>query len=262
MFTRALKVLVAAVIPLAYPTRAHAQLRVEIAPALGAYVPGRELPYTHIAGCNLKAGGPDWACGPLPSYMQTRGPAVGGRVAVSPRGRGTTPALFAIEGSFWYVPNRVIEKRATSDVFGPTEAMVNEANTIVAASLRLVLRLAPKAPVSGLLIGGPALIHRSGGFYSGLQGARTSPGGTLGLGVDVHTGRGLALRGEFAMYLYSVRFGDQPTPEQLRLLGPSLYTYIPPRVWQDDFVFSLSISPFGRRGARHEKGRTGEAAVE
>ena len=258
MFARALKVLVTAVISFAYPTSVHAQLKVEIAPAVGAYAPGSGLPYTHIAECYLKAGGPDWRCGPLPSYMQTRGPAVGGRVAVSPRGRGTTPPSFAIEGSFWYVPSRVIEKRP--DYFYSTEPMVNEANTILAASLRFVFRLAPKAPVSGLLMGGPALIHRSGEFYSGLQGATTSPGGTLGVGVDVHPGRGLALRGEIAMYLYSVRFGDQPTPAQQLAQGPNLY--VPSRVWQDDFVLSLSISPFGRRGARPEKGQTGEAAVE
>lgn len=259
MCARALKVLVAAVISLAYPKSAHAQLRVEIAPAVGVYAPGSGLPYTHIAGCNLKAGGPDFRCGPLPSYLQTRGAAVGGRVTVAPRGRGTTPASFAIEGSFWYVPNRVIERPSPYTLLAGT-GLLNEANKIVAASLRFVLRLAPKAPVSGLLIGGPALIHRSGEFYSGLPGTTTSPGGMLGVGVDVHPGRGLGLRGEIAMYLYSARFGDRPTFEQQLAQGPSLY--VPPRVWQDDFVFSLSISPFGGHGGRRENGRTGEAAVE
>jgi hypothetical protein len=251
MFARTLNVLVngvafatAAVISVGYPTIVHAQLRVEIAAALGAYVPGLGLPYPRIATCFLKSGGPDWRCGPLPSYTQTRAPAVGGRITASPWNRGASAGPVAFEGSFWYVPSRVIEQSPYPDIPG-----LNQAGKMVAASLRLVLRFAPRAQVSGLLMGGPALIHRSGQFYSGLKGT-TSAGGSLGVGVDV---RRFGLRAEIATYFYNLHFGDSLTPDQ-QIAQQQGYLYAPSAM-QSDFVFSLSINPFGPFGQHGERQR-------
>ena len=251
MFARPWNVLVngvvlatAVMISIVYPTSANAQLRIEIAPALGVYVPGLGLPYPRIATCFLKSGGPDWRCGPLPSYSQTRAPAVGGRITASPWNRGASAGLVAFEGSFWYVPGRVIEQSPYSAIPGSDIPGLNQAGKMLAANLRLVLRLAPRAQVSALLMGGPALIHRSGQFYSDLKG-RTSAAGSLGLGVDV---RRLGLRAEIATYFYKQRFGDPLTTEQ-QILQQQGYLYAPTGAAQNDFVFSLSVSPFRRHGA-------------
>ena len=237
MFARMLAT--AAVVSLAYPTSAPAQVKVEIAPALGAYVPGRALPYPDIVGCYLKGGGdPDWLCGPVPSYTQTRAPAVGGRVTAFPWNRGMAGRL-GIEGSFWYVPGRV----------GLTGTSLDEVDKVVVAGLRGVLRLAPKASVmSGVLMVGPALIHHSGAYYAGVNGT-SSVGASVGAGLDLHPGRRFSLRAEIATYMYKVRVDHQLTPEQ-QAAREAGYLYASSGTIQNDFVFSLSISPFGRQRER------------
>jgi hypothetical protein len=236
----------AAVISIAHPTSAHAQLRVEIAPALGAYVPGRELPYPDIARCLLKAGGDPryWNCGRVPSYTQTRAPAVGGRVTAFPWNRRTIGGLFGIEGSFWYVPSSV----------GPTPgffSVLDEADKVIVAGLRAVVRFPPKASIiSGVLMGGPALIHHSGAYYAGLNGT-SSVGTALGAGLDLRPGRGFALRAEIAAYLYKgVHVEHQLTPDQQSAQEFGQLYAASGTFPQKDFVLSLSISPFGRPGER------------
>ena len=114
---------------------------------------------------------------------------------------GAIAGVFGIEGLFWYVPSRV----GLTPV--PGFAVLDEADKVVVAGLRLVLRLPPKAStISGVLMGGPALIHHSGAYYAGLNGT-TSVGTALGAGLDLHPGRRFGLRAEIAMYLYSVHFG-------------------------------------------------------
>ena len=239
MSARALKVLVNAVAlaasaALARPTHAHAQLRVEIAPTVGAYVSPNALPDPRFfVVCFTKGTGP---CGRSATYKQNSSVALGGRITASPWDRGSTQGRVAIDGTLWYMPSRL----------GPESQGINQAGNIVMASLRLVLRFSPQARISGLLTGGPALIHRFGEFYSGARGT-TSPGGTFGVGLDAHLGRHFGLRAEISAYLYGLQLHPQLTPEQ-QVLEQQGNLFLSPGMTQNDFVFSLSISPFGRRG--------------
>jgi len=227
MFARALKAMVngvafttAGAIALAHPTNAQAQRRLEIAPVLGAYMPTRHLPQLgdYEYGCAVPGGAPP--C-PAPDFKQTRAVAVGGRVTAWLSNRG------AIEGSLWYSPSGVTGWLGY-------EAAAN----IVVADLRVVLSLAPPAPTTSvLLMAGPAVIHRSGDAYADVRGT-TSPGGALGVGLNIHPGRHFGLRAQIDDYLYRVKFASGTGP------GVSAWKF------QHDFVFSLSISPFGRRGER------------
>jgi hypothetical protein len=210
MLARVLKALVkgvalgtAGAIALAHPPSAQAQLRFEVAPALGAYVPTRQLPLgPHPYVCVLDAND---QCRQL-FVNAKRAVAVGGRVTTWLGSHG------AIEGSFWYSPSS-----ASGFYFVDFET----SGPIVMAGLRVVLSLAPHAPfMSTLLMGGPAVIHNS---YK----ETTSSGGMLGIALDVHPGR---------------RFSVRPAIEG--------YRYALSGALQQDFVFSLSVSPFGRRGER------------
>lgn len=195
---------------------------------LGAYMPGRPDDQSFY-GC--PRGGPP--CGPFPSYQQTGGLAVGGRVTAWLSNRA------AIEGSFWFAPSHVTDVTPYADGYMGTDV----AGHIVATDVRLVLSLIPQTrEVSVLLMGGPAVIHRSGvlqnssEFYSM---SKTVFGGVVGFGLDIHPGRGFAIRTALEDYLYSFTFNNDRSPID--------------RVWfHHDFVLSLSIGSnlFGRHGQR------------
>jgi hypothetical protein len=209
MFTRTWQILVnrgaiatAALVSLAYPTGAYAQLRVEIAPAGGAYQPGGKLP-SFLFECGYFGG---HQCEPDPSYRQLSGAALGGRVSASIRSHGSIPASFAIEGAFWYVLSHVVDTTRYPD--GHTGADLS--GSIDIANLHAMVSLPLKSSiVSGLLMGGPALIHRSGSYFNGLKGT-TSIAGTLGAGLEIHPGHRFSLRAEVMKYLYKVHFFTDP----------------------------------------------------
>jgi hypothetical protein len=222
MFARALKVLVdgvalatAAAIALAHPTSAQAHRRVEVAPAVGAYLPTGNLQLgTAFRICVPDPSNPD-NCLPF-SMRAKQAVAVGSRVTAWLSNRG------AIEGSFWYSPSRVVSGYIP---VGSSE----QAGSFVAAALRFVLSLAPHAPaMSALVMGGPAMVHRSLAPGNGT----TSFGGALGFALDMRPKRHLGVRAQIEDYLYSphAQYG--------------------PREMRQDFVLSLSISPFGQRGER------------
>jgi hypothetical protein len=237
MFNRALKawtngaaVATAAALALALapPTSAQAQLRIEIAPVLGAYMPTRPTDETFYACGSYDVRLP---CQPDPSYQQTGGMAVGGRVTAWFSNRG------AIEGSFWYAPSRV------TDVAPYTDGFVGEevAGHIVVADLRLVLSPVPQTSVvSVLLMGGPAVIHRSGDVRAVGSTSGTVAGGVLGVGLDIHLGRRFAMRAELDDYLYTFRFPEA----EAGVIGMLKFRH--------DLVLSLSMGPslFGQRGER------------
>ena len=216
MFARTL-LATAAAIALAHPASAQARRKVEIAPALGAYAPTGRLPIfrgtTHV--CYGDANG-----GCRPNVLSAKATvAVGGRVTAWLSNRA------AIEGSFWYAP---------SGVTGFVQGDVDGAGSIVMADLRLVLNLVPHAPMSALLMAGPAVIQRFSDF-----GKPTAVGGAVGIALDVHPMRS----GWMKSLPGGGRFGFRPAIEDhLYALGGK---------FQQDFVFSLSIGlGQGQRGER------------
>jgi hypothetical protein len=220
MFARHLKILANAValattvtMSLTPRTSAQARPRLEIAPALGTYVPTGALPYgprgtTHF-GC-LDTGAESCSL----TERQALAVAVGGRVTSWFGNRG------AIESSVWYAPAGV-----TGSERGP--------GNILMGSLRLVANLAPRATtMATYLLGGPVVIHRFGSYVADLTGT-TSFGGALGICLDIHPGREFAFRAQLEDYLYSVRFeaGGEKRSQQ-------------------DLVLSVSVNLFGRRERR------------
>jgi hypothetical protein len=120
----------------------------------------------------------------------------------------------AIEGSLWY---------AASGVTGFVQGDVDGAGSVVMADLRLVLNLVPHAPMSALLMAGPAVIQRFSDF-----GKPAAVGGALGIALDVHPMR---------------RFGFRPAIED--------HLYALAGKFQQDFLLSLSIGlGHGQRGER------------
>lgn len=207
MSARGLKVLVhgvalATVAMVSLPTSAYAQLRIEIAPALGAYRPGGKWPGFSVE-CGYYGG---HQCEPFPSYRQQSGTALGGRVSASIRAHGSIPVSIAIEGSFWHVLSNVADTTRYPD----GHAGATQGEGIEVADLHAMVSLPlGSSIVSGLLLGGPAWIHRSGSYFDGLKGT-TSVAGTLGAGLDVHPGRRFGLRAEVVKYLYKAQFFTDP----------------------------------------------------
>jgi hypothetical protein len=203
----------AATILLVPPTNVQAQLRFEIAPALGHYTPSpSQLPLgVHTLPCYSDGNG-----GCRSFFANQNGAvALGGRVTGWFNRRG------AIEGAFWYSP---------SGVTGFIDGAYTSAGSVVLASMRLVTRLglgsqAPAASI--LLMGGPTVTQRSGGYYGNLSG-RTSFGGVVGVGFDVRPGRHFGFRAQADDYVYNTNFAPSP-PSQRQLhhdivlsLSPSL----------------------------------------
>lgn len=202
----------AASITVAPPASAQGR-RFEIAPAVGAYLPTRQLPsypwvaYPLCGGCTR----------PAPP-QQNQAVAAGGSITA------WLGKMAGINGSLMYAPSGV---RAYSA-------------RVVAAALRAVVRVAPNAPtMSVLIMGGPAMIHRSGNYYVDVAPVRgtTSFGGAVGLGLDIHPGHRVGIRATIEDYLYSVQFAS----------GTGFYTFHPSeRRSQQDLLLSVSINPFDR----------------
>jgi hypothetical protein len=222
MLAQALKVVALAIV-LALPASAQQRDRSEFAFRLGAYVPMRQLsPPTFAVSdiCTKHPEEPD--CGgpaPSPRLRQASAVAVGGRVTTWIGNRG------AIEEWLWYAPSGV------SGTF-PADG------TLVVVGARLLLSLAPRSSAtSALVMGGPAMIFRSGAAYAGTRGT-TSPAGSLGLGLDFHSTGRFGFRVELEDYLYSVKFGESYAA------GGG----VGPWKFQQDLVLSLSVNRFHARG--------------
>jgi hypothetical protein len=199
-----------ATISLACPASAQQRDKVELALTVGAFVPMRHLfppSFATTGECSKfpedpQCGGP----GASPRLMQRTAVAVGGRVTSWLGYRG------ALEEWVWVSPSGVT-------------GTVNRAGTILVAGMRGVYRLVPGAATTSLLImGGPAVILRFGGYWDAAPGAY-APAGTLGIAVDLHPDRPFRLRSTLEEYLYRVN-----------------------TAFQNDFVLSLSIRRSGRRG--------------
>lgn len=216
MVTRALQVLhptivaAAAVTVIIHPTSAQSHPRLEIAPALGGYIPAGavEIAFECVT---------DPCVGPV--LQQDRAVALGGRVTAWLGTRG------GIEGAFWYSPSGVVDRAQYAtivpDGFGGN-------GTVILGSLRAVVSVtAPARTMSLLLMGGPALVHRAGQAWS-YGSNNTSFAGTFGIGLNIHRGHGVSSRAAIEGYLY-----------ELRPLAP----YWGRSTLHDDLVFSLSLAP-------------------
>jgi len=194
-------------------TSAQAQLRIEIAPAVGGYFPTRPLPQ---AGTLLFSG--DEVLPPH-ALQQERAGALGGRVAVWFNRRS------AVEGSFWYAPSKVTDDPAY---------VSPGAGAVTMAGLRYVFRVDPDLPVlSLLLMAGPAIVHRSGDAWAGITGT-TSPALGLGIGIDALPASRVGLRGEVSDYLYNVNLsGDSDAGS---------WSYSDSSAFQHDLIISLALS--------------------
>jgi len=182
MFARTLLV-TAAAIALAHQVTAQTRRGVEVAPAVGAYLPTGDLRADGAvpAVCYVDARDPAETC--LPYAVRAHpAVAVGGRVTDWLSNQG------AIEGSFWYTRSGV------SAGFFPVDTTFKRAGTFVMAALRFVLSLAPHAPtMSALILGGPAIAYHDGPI---------SLGGALGFALDMRPKRLLGVRAQVEDYLY------------------------------------------------------------
>jgi hypothetical protein len=227
MFTRRLSVrcgvlAVVVVVSLAICSRADGQIRFEVSPALGVYVPTGELPL-RPAPCPAFFVGPQTPsyCPrdsevPLPQGTQQARVSIGGRATAWLGARG------GIQTSIWYAPS------------GISGEYLDSPGKIFIGTLQLVANLAPKkSNMLVLLMAGPAVVHRSGDAYADVGGT-TSPAAVVGFGLEVPPARHLGLRLQFEDYLYTVSFTDMSGKYET---GGSES--------QQDFVLSLSLSPFG-----------------
>jgi hypothetical protein len=198
---------------LGFTTRADAQLKIEIAPAFGGYLPTRPLPQ---AGTLLFSGDEV-----LPPHrlQQERAGGLGGRVAVWFNQRS------AVEAAFGYAPSTITDDPAYASPGG---------GAVTTASLRYVFRVDPDLPVlSLLLMAGPAIVRRSGDAWAGLTGT-TSPALGLGIGIDAFPASGIGLRGEVSDYLYNVHLsGDSDVGS---------WNYSDASAFQQDLIISLALS--------------------
>jgi hypothetical protein len=213
------------------PSSASAQThsRFEFAPAFGAYLPTHRLPagpgndFTPYAGgCPVIKPDPPPACLPMVYEHQTSSVAVGGRLTAWFSKRG------ALEGSFYWVPS------AVAGVFdGPAHLLVGGVN--------LVANVAPRRSRASLLLsGGPVVIHRAGEAYVNVRGT-TSPGGMLGIGVDVRT-VGVGLRAQLGDYLSWAKFASANRPLEVCASGCSTLTAASDWQFQQDVMLSVSVT--------------------
>ena len=224
----------AAMILLACPIRAQGHRKVEIALALGAYVPGGSLAdlFADLFACGYPKS-ITTTC-EIPHLKQDRAVAVGGRVTAWLGKRG------AIEGSFWYAPSGLTDTTRYTPS-SPQGSGGGENDNVVVISLRAVVTVvAPVRAMSVFLMGGPAVVRRAGAAWA-YTSKTTSKGGMLGVGLDIHPGHGLAFRAAIENYLYKIYKLDSG--------------YAPgamPSTFHHDFVFSLSMGPslLGQRGER------------
>ena len=167
------------------PTAAQSRPRVEIALALGRYTPTGQTPNNILYGC------PTY-CGLQLSIKQQSAVAVGGRMTAWLANRA------GIEASLWYSPSGV------SKVGQYSLGSLNQVSggDIVAATARVVLSLpAQTRTLSVLIMGGPAVIHRSGDYWARWQ-STTRVGGSFGIGLDIHPGHRFSVRAGIEDYVY------------------------------------------------------------
>jgi hypothetical protein len=198
--------------------------RFEIAPAVGTYLPTRQLPFYPWVAVPLCGG-----CTQPAPPQQNHAVAAGGSITA------WLINMVGVNASLMYAPSGVRVYGFLKDTPG-----VVSSGSVVVASLRAVVRLAPKAAMMSVLImGGPAMIHRSGSYYydvAPVQGT-TSFGSAVGVGLDIRPGHRVGIRATIEDYLYPAQFAS----------GTSFYTFHPSeRKPQQDFLISLSISPFRR----------------
>jgi hypothetical protein len=151
-----------------------AQIPIEIEPYVGVYIPFADLADQAIQDVDIIA-------------SQKEALAVGARV-------GLGLGIVAVEGNFMYAFS---DGEVTDD-----EGTTSESASIWAADARLLLTLLP-GPISLHLSGGPALIGRSGDFYSDVTDGKTDLGGAVGAGLRVKLPGILAIRGDADLYVYS-----------------------------------------------------------
>jgi hypothetical protein len=208
-----------ALVLLVSATSAHAQLKVEVAPAFGGYFPTRTLPAPEsFYGC--PASRPSDCPPPPPPHAlkQAQAGAAGGRIAVWFNHRS------ALEATLCY---------ARSDVTDNPAYQSPGAGAITMAGLRYVFRVDPDLPIlSLLLLGGPAIVHRSGEAWAGVTGT-TSPAFSLGIGIDALPASRVGLRGEVSDYLYNVKLSGQ---------GDNGNWYEGASAFQQDLIVSLALS--------------------
>lgn len=196
----------------ALPRLANAQQRdgVELGLAVGAFVPMRHLlppSFATTAECSKfpedpQCGGP----GASPRLIQKAAVTAGGRIT------SWFGARAALEEWFWLSPSGVT-------------GTVKRTGMLGIAGTRGVYRAAPAPGATSLLLmGGPAVVLRLGGYWDEARGGAFSPGGTLGIAVDFRPDRSLRVRSMLEDYLYAVN-----------------------GAFQNDFVLSLSISRSGHR---------------
>ena len=208
-------------IVLACPVSGQQHRRIEIAPALGAFLPFGAVPVPEFLGCPAYC--------QAPSLRETRTVALGGRVTAWLGKRA------AIEGSIFYGPSGVAD--GTHYTSSPDPGYGAQGK-VVLTSLRALLSVAAPVPtMSVLLMAGPAVIHQFGGGWPDWN-SPTSFGGMLGVGLDVHRVHTLPLRAAIEDYVYS---WESP-------MGAYYGSHS-----HHDVVFSLSAGPsfFGQRGERH-----------
>jgi hypothetical protein len=211
----------AAAIPLAHPTSAQTHRRLEIAPAVGGYMPYGGVPLMLQYSC--LTGHP---CPEVPSFEEARTVAVGGRVTVWLGHR------WAIEGTGWYGSSHVTDVTQYT-----TEYVVyGGEGKIVLASLRPVVKVAAVQRMSILLMAGPAVSLRFDDGWAQWK-KPTSGGGAVGVALDFHPRPGLGFRASIEDYVYAFE----------STIRPDL-----PSKFHHDFVFSLSMGPsfVGRSGKR------------
>lgn len=185
-------------------TSGSAQSRgmVEFTPVGGPYQ--SEHGVAVFVGCQVTKGTPGPCVYPYPS-SGTKNPLIfGGRLTV------WLAPPFALEGS----------------LMGSPQSM----ETPVFASVRGVLKFAPRSRLSAYALGGPALVT--------FDDAPLTFGGVLGVGASFHIVRSLALRAEFERYLYA---DDQWLTDGYRIFGEHKNTFM-----------TLGLSVALRHGNRDE----------
>jgi hypothetical protein len=209
-----LRLAAASLVAFGLATSAQAQLRIEIAPAFGGYVPTRPLPNTYvIVGCAPYTC--DYQPPPPQDLQQASVGAAGGRIAIWFDRRN------AVEASFLYAPSY-----ATDPNFG------DYASGVTLAALRYVSRVARDLPdLSLLLMAGPAIVHRSAESWG------TSPALALGVGIDALPKSRIGLRAEVSDYLYTVHFKP---PSNVTLAEGVVFSDARP--FQQDLIISLALS--------------------
>jgi len=205
---------------IATAARVEGQVRVEIAPSAGAYLPNSDVINVGPA-CSAGIPGINFACGkPTTVVAQETAPLLGGRVTFRTRGR------IGADVSLGYAASRL-----TSGTFVSSGALLDTTGPVIAGSFRVLYDLAASSSRTAFFVaaGVGFLVHETdysaslNGYPVAMQG-RTDWGPVLGLGARMGLTRTLALRGDLEQYFYT----RGPSADIAHLRG--------------DFVVSLGLS--------------------